>query len=170
MKMIVCPLSCVPDAAAEHRPSHMITLLDPGYPVETPEGIAAGRHLKLGIWDISTPQEGMTPPDQSHVEQILAFGRSWDARAPLLVHCWAGISRSTATAFMLACARNPCAPELRIARSLREAAPHAYPNRQLVRLADEALGRQGRMIEAVEAMGDNGFATMGRPFELPAAF
>jgi predicted protein tyrosine phosphatase len=170
MKMVVCPLVHIEAVVAEHHPSHMITLLDPEFQIETPEGLAPERHLRLAIWDICDPQEGMTPPGEAHVRELLTFGRDWSAEAPLLIHCWAGISRSTATAFMLACQRNPDVPELEIARRLRQAAPHAYPNRRLVRLADLALGRGGRMVEAVEAIGDNGFATMGRPFVLPANF
>ncbi len=170
MKILVTPLSEIAAAIAEHRPSHMITLLDPDYLIDTPEGIAADRHLKLGIWDISNPAEGMSLAEPAHVERILDFGRGWDGAQPLLVHCWAGISRSTATAFMLACERNPQASEHDIARALRAAAPHAYPNRRLVRLADDALGRRGRMVEAVEAIGANNYAVMGRAFELPARF
>jgi predicted protein tyrosine phosphatase len=144
--------------------------LDPEHLIETPGGMSADRHLRLGIWDVSQPEPGMTPAGPDDVDRILAFGRDWNGSEPLLVHCWAGISRSTATAFMLACARNPLAGELDIARRLRQAAPHAYPNRRLVQLADQALGRQGRMIAAIEAIGDNDFSTMGRPFELPARF
>ncbi len=170
MKILVTPLSCVEAAIAEHRPSHMITLLDPEYPIETPHGMSADRHLKLGVWDICQPAPGMTLAGPGEVDKILAFGRGWDGSQPLLVHCFAGISRSTATAFMLACARNPQAGELDIARRLRRAAPHAYPNRRLVQLADQALGRQGRMIEAIETIGVGDLSTMGRPFELPARF
>lgn len=170
MKILVTPLSEIEAAIAQHRPSHMITLLDPDHLIDTPGGIAPDRHLRLGIWDISNPAEGMSLAEPAHVERILAFGRSWDGSQPLLVHCWAGISRSTATAFMLACERNPHASELGIARRLREAAPHAYPNRRLVRLADDVLGRGGRMVDAVEAIGANNFAVMGRAFELPARF
>jgi predicted protein tyrosine phosphatase len=170
MKILVTPLSEIEAAISAHRPSHMITLLDPEYLIDTPEGIAADRHLRLGVWDISQPTEGMTLAGPDQVARIIEFGRAWDGAAPLLVHCWAGISRSTATAFMIACARNPHAPELDIAQRLRRAAPHAYPNRRLVGLADEALGRRGRMVEAVEAIGDSDFAVMGRTFELPARF
>jgi predicted protein tyrosine phosphatase len=170
MRILVTPLSHVEAAVAAHRPSHLITLLDPQHPIETPAGIAPERHLQLGIWDISSPAEGMTLAAAADVDRILSFGASWDAAAPLLVHCWAGISRSTATAFMLACARNPHAPELDIARALRRAAPHAYPNRRLVQLADEALGRRGRMVEAIEAIGPNDLSVIGTPFEIPARF
>ena len=112
----------------------------------------------------------MNPPEEDHVRRILGFARGWDERAPLLVHCFAGISRSSATAFMLACERNPQTPEVEIAWRLRRAAPHASPNRRLVRLADDILGRQGRMADAVEAIGDNGQAVMGRPFDLPSRY
>ena len=168
--IIVCPLSHVRAVADERRPSHMITLLDPDEHVDTPPGLDPDRHLRLAVYDICEPAGGMIAPERAHVVQILDFGRGWDGQAPLLVHCWAGISRSTATAFMLACQLNPHAAEWDIAWRLRLAALHAYPNRKLVQLADQALERDGKMIAAVEAIGDNGFAVMGRPFDLPARF
>jgi predicted protein tyrosine phosphatase len=170
MKILVTPLSHVEAAVAQHRPSHLITLLDPEHLIETPAGIAPARHLKLGVFDISAPSEGMVLAAPEQVERILEFGRTWDASAPLLAHCWAGISRSTATAFMIACERNPRAPELDIAWRLRRAAPHAFPNRRLVQLADDALGRQGRMVAAIETIGDSNRAAFGTPFEIPARF
>lgn len=170
MKILICPLSYVETVVAEHRPSHMITLLDPEHLIETPAGVAPDRHLRLGVWDISQAAEGMTLAGADQVAEILAFGQGWDASQPMLVHCWAGISRSTATAYMIACARNPSASEIEIARRLRAAGPHAQPNRRLVQLADAALGRNGRMIEAVESIGASDYSVMGRPFELPARF
>ena len=80
----------------------------------------------------------------------------------MLIHCWAGISRSTATAFVLACERSPRVEERRIAQVLREAAPHASPNRRIVALADRLMGRGGRMIAAVEAMGDYDYTLEAR--------
>jgi predicted protein tyrosine phosphatase len=170
MTLIVSPLSQIQSVIAARRPSHMITLLDPNALIDTPAGLEPDRHLRLGVWDICDPQDGMTPPEEGHVLSILEFGRGWDERSPLLVHCFAGISRSSATAFILACERNPHVEEEDIAWRLRRAAPHANPNRRLVRLADDILGRRGRMIGAVEAIGDNGFATMGTPFDLPARY
>ena len=102
------------------------------------------------------------------MERILAFAQDWDEQAPMLIHCWAGISRSTATAFTLACARNPQADELEIALRMRRASPSAFPNRRIVALADDILGRRGRMLEAVEAMGANDFSTEGAPFDIAA--
>ena len=170
MKILVCPLSDIEAVIAEHRPSHMITLLDPEHVIPTPASLRKDRHLQLGVWDIARPAEGMTLAGPAQVDRILAFGQGWEGVRPLLVHCWAGISRSTAAAFMLACARNPQTSEIDIAWRLRRAAPHASPNRRLVELADEVMGREGRMIQAVEAIGGNGQAVMGRLFELPPRF
>lgn len=167
MVMIVCGLADVPTVIAQRRPSHMVTLLDPSTMIETPEGFTPERHLRLGVNDIAAPLEGMTAPDERLVEQLMTFGEGWDASAPMLIHCWAGISRSTASAFAIACARNPDAPESAIARAMRTAAPHAYPNRRIIALADDWLGRQGRMVDAVEAIGGTAFS-MGAPFELSA--
>jgi predicted protein tyrosine phosphatase len=153
MVLIVCGLGEVEAVIAARKPSHMITLLDSASMIDTPKAMAPERHLRLGVNDIADPMEGLIAPDEALVSQLLAFGRSWDEQAPMLIHCWAGISRSTATAFALTCERSPDVAERTIAMAMREAAPHAYPNRRIVALADDLLGRRGRMVEAVEAMG-----------------
>jgi predicted protein tyrosine phosphatase len=135
--------------------------------IGTPPGLTAERHLRLGVNDISEPTEDMILPDAGVVQKILDFGATWDGRDPMLIHCWAGVSRSTATAFTLACERSPSADERTIALALRRAAPHAAPNRRIVSLADEMLGRRGRMVEALDAMGDYDLAAPG-PFDFPA--
>ncbi|HEX7758468.1 MAG TPA: hypothetical protein VF459_03135 [Caulobacteraceae bacterium] len=168
MTLIVSPLSRVERVIATRGPSHLITLLSPPEMIETPAGIAPDRHLKLGVHDISAPEADMVAPDAAMVERILTFAQTWDGRMPMLVHCWAGISRSTATAFTLACERNPHSDELEIALALRRASPSAYPNRRIVALADNILDRRGRMLEAVEAMGSANFAVEGAVFELAA--
>ena len=168
MVLIVSPLSRLHHLIAQRRPSHVITLLSPEEMIPTPPGFASERHLRLGVHDITGPQIGMTAPDASTVERILTFSLDWTAEAPMVIHCWAGISRSTATALVIACARNPEANEIEIALKMRRAAPHAYPNRRIVALADEILARDGRLIAAVEAMGLNNFEVEGSPFELDA--
>lgn len=167
MPLIVCGLADVEPLIAARRPSHMITLLDPASMIETPRGLAPDRHLRLGVNDISEPMEDMILPDPGVVRKILDFGATWDERDPMLIHCWAGISRSTATAFTLACERSPSADERAIALALRRAAPHAAPNRRIVALADQMLGRRGRMVAALDAMGDYDLAAPG-PFDFPA--
>jgi len=168
MVLIVTPLRLLPEVMARRSPSHLITLLSPEELIETPAGFDPARHLRLGLHDIAEPQAGMVAPEARQVEQVLAFAQGWDGAAPMVVHCWAGISRSTASAFAIACERSPHADELEIALAMRRASPTAFPNRRIVALADDILDRQGRMVEAVEAMGGNGFALEGVPFELAA--
>jgi predicted protein tyrosine phosphatase len=152
-RILVTPLSALEDAIASHRPSHIVTLLSPEHMIETPAGFSAERHLKLGINDVADPMAGDNPPARGHVERLLAFSRDWDAKAPLLIHCWAGISRSMASAYTVLCDRLGPGREVEIALAIRRRAAHANPNPLLVHHADEALGRGGRMVEALNAMG-----------------
>jgi predicted protein tyrosine phosphatase len=168
MGLIVTPLRRLPEIIAARAPSHVISLLAPEEMIARLDGFAPERHLRLGVHDIAAPLAGMVAPEAATVEEVLAFARGWDDAAPLVVHCYAGLSRSTATAFIIACERNPDADELAIALAMRRASVTAYPNRRIVALADDILGRQGRMVEAVEAMGGNGFVLEGAPFEFPA--
>ena len=107
-------------------------------------------------------------PCETHVEDLIRFALDWDRGAPLLIHCWAGISRSTAAAFISLCALNPGADEYALAQALRHASPTAYPNRRLVALADRALARNGRMSHAVEQIGRGQLADEADVFALPA--
>jgi len=165
--ILVTPLSGVEAAIRAYRPSHLVTLLSPAYMIDTPQGIEAWRHLKLSLNDVSELTAEGVAPSARHVEELLEFGREWDASAPLLVHCWAGISRSTAAAFILLCDRLGPGSEQMIAQGLRARAPHAFPNPLLVSLADEILDRQGRMIAAVEAIGRGRVVSEGVCVELP---
>ena len=169
MTLIICGLAEAPAIIAARAPSHMVTLLDAASMIETPAGLPPAHHLRLSVNDIAQPTEGLILPSADLVHQLLAFGRAWDASAPMIVHCWAGISRSSASAFILACDRNPDADERLIAMRMRRAAKHAYPNRKIIALADDILGRRGRMVDAVEAMGDYEYSGYGVPFDFSAA-
>jgi len=170
MTIIVCSLASLPDVVRERRPSHVISLLNPEMMIETLEDVPPGRHLRLVVHDIHEPMEGLIAPDEAMVERLLAFGRGWDGAAPLVVHCLAGVSRSSASAVAIACQANPHASELEIALQLRERAPHVYPNRRITAIADAMLGRDGRLIAAVEAMGGDDLEVPHLPVELPARF
>jgi predicted protein tyrosine phosphatase len=114
--------------------------------------------------DIIEPMEGYVAPSDEHIEQVLAFVRRWDRNAPLVIHCYAGVSRSTASAFVAACALNPHRDEAEIARKIRAASPIASPNRLIVSLADKALGREGRMLRALDEIGPATMMIEGKPF------
>jgi predicted protein tyrosine phosphatase len=154
MSIIVCPLSLAPDVAARHKPARIVSLLDPLSRFPLIEGYGHDRHLCVEVHDINEEEEGLDACCDQRMTRILDFVGAWDHGAPILIHCYAGISRSTATAFITACAHNPGADEFEIARALRAASPSAFPNRRFVALADAALGRKGRMSEAILAIGD----------------
>jgi predicted protein tyrosine phosphatase len=168
MTLLVCPLSQLDAARALHRPSHLVSLLSPTTPAEAwPEPGANDTCLRLAFHDIAEPREDLIPPDAAQVEQLLVFAAGWDVARPMLVHCWAGVSRSTAAAFIIACQRAPERSESEIAQALRSAAPYATPNPLLVALADSALDRAGRMSAAIAAIGRGADAFEGALFELP---
>ena len=152
-RLLVTPLSGLPDALKTHGPSHLVSLLSPEHMIATPDGFPAASHLKIGVNDIIDPADGTAPPTLEHMDALLTFARDWDAKAPMVIHCWAGISRSMASAFTILCDRLGPDREIEIARAIRQRAPHAQPNRLLVSHADEALGRGGRMIAALNTMG-----------------
>lgn len=170
MTLIVCSLRRIDSLIASRDPSHLITLLSPAELIEAHPKMAAGRHLRIGVNDINEPTEGLVAPDAGTVKSILDFGAGWTAEQPMLIHCWAGISRSSATAFILACERNPETPELAIAEHIRAVSPIAHPNPRLVALADDMLGRRGRMVDAIRAIGPGEPAFENFPFEVPSRF
>ncbi len=168
--LAVCSLALVPTSVARLKPWGLITLLDPATMIATPEGVTPNRHLKVGVNDINGLQDGLVTPKEAHVASILEHGRLWDTTLPLLIHCWAGVSRSTASAFMINCMTNPDTPPARIANMIRTLSPTATPNRLLISIADDMLGRNGAMVDAIDAIDRGEDCWEGTPFELPATW
>lgn len=162
----VCPKSKVPESVLRLRPSHLITLLDPADDMPTPDDFPGHRHLRLGMHDIAIARPEFTAPDEMHVRELIAFVRDWDRKHPILIHCWAGISRSTASAFTVACMVSAPGREHAIAQRLRQSAPHAQPNPRIVAFADAILERDGRMVDAIDTMGPASVVFEGHLFAL----
>lgn len=154
------------------RPTHLLGILDPEFPEPScyEQGRDARAMLLLRFFDIDVAEPD--GPAAAHVQRIIAFadrlrtecGRS---RPRLLVHCHAGISRSTASAY-IALAR-----ELGIDRAeeafqhLLRVTANPWPNRRLVRLADEALAANGSLLAPLDAYRtanrDRLLAMLGQP-------
>jgi predicted protein tyrosine phosphatase len=162
----VCSLAALPDTVKATGASHILTVMANVDQVQRPASILEANHLKVSMDDITEQMDGFVAPCDAHIERVLNFVRGWDRSAPLVVHCYAGISRSTASAFAAACALNPHRDELSIARQIRQASPTAFPNRLIVTLADKALGREGRMLRALDEMGPGAMTVEGRPFRV----
>ncbi|UDL89894.1 tyrosine phosphatase family protein [Mesorhizobium sp. PAMC28654] len=162
----VCSLAKVEETVARTGAGRLLSLLSAGTEVTRPASIARENHLHLVMHDIAVAQDGMTMPGEEHVLDILDFGRQWDRARPLVIHCYAGISRSTASAYIIAAALAPKRDEAELARTLRALSPSATPNPRLIAVADALLDRNGRMVEAIQAIGRGADAFEGTPFEL----
>lgn len=160
----VSSLALLHDTVARTGARHVITLIDAATPVPRPPTVRADDHLFIAVNDIIEEIEGMVAPSPEHVRSVLEFAGRWDRTSPIVVHCFAGISRSTACAYVLACALAPHRDEHEIAQALRKASPSATPNALLVAHADDHLGRAGRMRAAIAAIGRGALAVEGQPF------
>jgi predicted protein tyrosine phosphatase len=165
----VCSLARLYATVDETGAGHIVTLLRLTDRVTRPSHIAPENHLVLAVDDITTPIEGQTVPGEEHIERLIRFVGGWDRAAPMVVHCFAGISRSTAGAYVAACALNPQRDEMQIAWDIRRASRTAMPNARMVSLADHMLKRDGRMIRAIETIGPGDFSEEGVPFRLDIA-
>ncbi len=162
----VCSLARLHATVHETGASHIVTLLRLTDRAARPGHIAPENHLILGVDDIATASDGQILPADEHVARLLTFAQGWNRKAPMVVHCFAGISRSTAAAYAAACALNPARDEMEIARAIRDASATAMPNARIVAIADRMLKRDGRMVRAVENIGPAHFAEEGVPFRL----
>jgi len=165
-RLHVCSLALIAETVARTGARSLVTLLSPGTEIERPIEITPEQHLYLAVSDIVEPTPGQVLPDAAHLDELLGFVQAWDRAAPMLIHCFAGVSRSTAAAYIAACALKPERDELAVAWALRAASPTATPNTRLVALADDALGRRGRMSEAIAEIGRGRECLEGEPFAL----
>ncbi|HET7847749.1 MAG TPA: protein-tyrosine phosphatase family protein [Pseudolabrys sp.] len=165
----VCSLARLHETVDRTGARHVVTCLRHSDEARLEGRIARENHLILNMDDIASPLDGYTAPADEHVTRLIEFVTGWDRKAPLVVHCFAGISRSSASAYVAACALNPARDEMQIAWDLRRASRTAMPNIRIVSLADRLLKRNGRMVRAVDAIGPGIAATEGEPFLLNLA-
>lgn len=162
----VCPKTRVEETIALAGATRLVTLLTHRAEFQRPASIVPANHLFLEMNDVVAEEPGMVVPARAHVESLLAFVREWDRAQPLVINCFAGISRSTAAAYIAVAALAPHRCEAELAQELRRVSPSATPNPRLIRHADELLGREGRMIAAIEAIGRGADAFEGTPFSV----
>jgi predicted protein tyrosine phosphatase len=166
MRLIVCAQDQAPEAVRDHAPTHGISLVSPGM-APAALGLPAERHLVLRFNDIDAPRADCVPPTEDAVLALLGFAARLPPDSRLLIHCFAGISRSPAAAYAVACQALGPGQEALLAGVLRQRSPEATPNRLLVALADKALSRCGAMQREIDAIGRGAGAFSGRTFCLP---
>lgn len=157
MRLLVGPESAVAGMLAAAPVDHVLSLVSPDAELAP---IAIPRTL-LRFNDIVAPRPGLVTPDAGTIDAILAL----QAHRTLLIHCFAGVSRSTAAAYILACARRPAGEEAALAAFLRGACPEATPNALMVALADDRLARGGAMRHAIAGLGRGVDAFEGTPID-----
>lgn len=132
---------------AELHPDHLISINSSIYRVPRGREKYAGNLLALMFDDIiwqPGSQSRYVPPNKEHVQEIIEYGEKIDS-GHLVVHCYAGISRSTAaTLIVLATHSKPSdASELYEKVVLNRSV--ARPNDLMLELADEILGWDGEL-------------------------
>ena len=153
-KITVCGIDELPAHGAVGI-SHVLSILDPDWPVPDAFG-SFGEHerLELRFHDVIEEIPGMIAPQPEHVSQLLALGRDVVAEpapgAHLLVHCHAGVSRSTASMILMVAQARPLGAASAVAQEILRIRPQAWPNLRIIEIGDALLGRGGEIIEAVK--------------------
>ena len=166
-RFIICPLIALDQVVAQHKPSHLVTLITAGTDVSTPSTIAKDNHLFLNFNDIDAPRPGLVPMGESQMAALIAFFKDWDQKAPMAIHCFAGVSRSTAASMIGLATLRPERSASEIAAELRFRSPSATPNKRMLELADKRLKRHDSLFEAGLHIGRGADCFQGNIFAMP---
>ena len=134
--------------------THVLSILDPTAP-EPPAFGAFGEHerVELRFDDVIEELPDKVIPREDHVRRILALGgdlmREAGDGAHLLVHCHAGISRSTAAMSLILAQACPAVAGSAIVAEVLRIRTKAWPNLRLIEFGDALLGRGGELVAAV---------------------
>ncbi len=166
--LLISSLEGIDAAWQTYHPKRVISLLSDDEPMPSFKGLDAQAHLALYVEKESCART-ISNAAKERARRIVNFVEAWDGDGDILVHCNRGVSRSTAAAFVVMCMREPHTHEANLMKRLRTAAPHADPCPLLVTYADEILGRDGAMIDAVDDLGPPCAAATGPLTTLPLA-
>ncbi len=163
----VCSLDMINKTISKTGAKYLVSLINEDMMPQTPNTILKENHLKLAFNDVTSPMQGYVNVQDDDITKLLNFLDVWQQQAPILFHCWAGISRSTAGAYIAANFVKGVGYEQELAQSLRQSAPFSTPNKLVISLGDAALKRDGKMINAINSIGRGSYAYGGTPFMLP---
>jgi predicted protein tyrosine phosphatase len=135
--------------------THVLSILDPDWP-DPPAFAAFPPHHRLALRfnDIIDPRPDQLAPASADVARLLAFGREPDltAGSHLLIHCHAGVSRSTAAAALILAQARPDRAAGEVLAAVAQLRPRAWPNLRILEFGDALLGRNGELVAAVAAI------------------
>ncbi|HWB49776.1 MAG TPA: protein-tyrosine-phosphatase [Stellaceae bacterium] len=154
MKITICGIAEL-DEHCESGISHVLSILDPGWPDPAAfDDFSPHHRVALRFHDIIAPVSGEILPTADHVAALLDYGRAVIAAGPnahVLIHCHAGVSRSTAAAALLLAQADPARPPADIFATIGRIRPRAWPNLLILEHGEAALGRPGEIVPAVAA-------------------
>ena len=163
--IIVSSYWALEEALERYKPAYLVSLIENANAVPTPAYIDANNHLRLSFHDIEYEIPGISP-SMADIEKIIELALRWKgSREPILVHCVAGVSRSSAAGLIIASVRQPN-NEAKLAWHLKQQSPYCHPNRLMIKLADHVLSLEGKLIDAVDFMGEPDENVRPQPFVL----
>ena len=124
--------------------TRIVSILDPSEPQPVELGGHEAKTLTLRFDDVVGDRDGFVKPEREHVAALLEFDREANSEDPLVVHCHAGLSRSTAALVTLLAQRRPGAAAAAFAE-LRAVRPRSWPNYRMIAFADDVLGTRGAL-------------------------
>ncbi|MGA8757674.1 MAG: protein-tyrosine-phosphatase [Stellaceae bacterium] len=163
LRLTICGLEELAGHCDAPGVTHVLSILDPGWPDPEPiRNFNLNRRLKLNFHDVIEPMPGWIPPERWDVELLLAFGRNLSesaheaaeesSEAHLLVHCHAGVSRSTASAILLLAQCDPARAAQDVVGQVIRLRPRAWPNLRIIEIGDTLLGRGGELVASVSML------------------
>ncbi len=134
------------------RPGHVVSILDPGN--RTPPPLRrgnGGRVTRMAFHDAMRPVRGKQLPSAAHIRRLIRLGRRLAvARCRHVhVHCYQGVSRSTAAALIVMAAGSGGAAAAGLLEELDRIRPKNWPNSRMVTLADRQMGYRGSLNAAL---------------------
>ena len=150
INMTICGVDELADQEGK-RWTHVISIWDKVFLYDTAcrekvKALAPRAKLLFSFFEDTSNPSYRDAPRLQDVQRILDFTSQLPARAKVLVHCRAGISRSTATAYAILCQHTKPGKEMDNLLHVQSLRDLVMPNRLIVELADKALNRNGAML------------------------
>jgi predicted protein tyrosine phosphatase len=148
-------VTCLRDAAVvagDWSATHVVSLLDPELPDEYVPRISGATHHVVRLRDQENAlATGHFPGTiTAFFDLVLPAIEQRDSR--ILVHCHAGVSRSTAFAYGLIAHRFGAGREVEAFDALMSIVNKPWPNRRIIEIFDAHWQREGRLLAPLDAM------------------
>ena len=158
--IFVCGVHNLEYAINSIKPDSLISVVQESYQPDEKISSKINKHLRISIDDIVDKQLGKVIPTKKNVEILLKFFETMDLNKPTVIHCLAGISRSSACALILRRTQTDI-PDIELVSKFRSLMPHAHPNKLLIEYADSLLNRKGELIASLKKFPSDSFNTQG---------